>query len=991
MRCFFHHRLALACVLLELIPARVRGADDSPIVPDDVAVSLFASEPLVRNPCAIAFDAKGRLCVGMGPQYRHPRPETPGDSVYLLLDDDGDGVADARKEFATGFNAIQGLAWKGRDLWIANAPDLTIARDLDGDDVADEYVRVFTDLGNLEHGLHGLNWAPDGKLYMSKGNSKGLTQPPARVAPKPFRELWGVVAPAGTADFPASVVFRKGEYKANYHDPDDDWGLSGGILRCDDAGQNLEIVSRGLRNPWDVCFDDGFHWLGTDNDQTSGDRFIAPFFDADFGWGHSWSAEWKGDDHPPTVPVSGPLFEGSGTGVIFCGIAQYPEKYRGVFFVNDWLRRQVYIYRPKWDGALLVPAKENFDLFAEAGSGRSMQSSGGRSFDPVDIELGPDGAVWISSWGREYGAVLRNGEMANEGRIYRLWPKTMTPAGQLAGRRTQPLHRWSTAELIEDLGSHLPVWRTNAREELVRRGDAAEPELEAVLRKPQSTALETWAVWTLGSLRVEEPAADVRVAMLVRSASTLNLRIQALRILAHRARKRRSGELPGAVRAALTDREPRIRHEAVLAIHQARDARWNDDLLALAAREADRVVYYSTWRALRQLINAADRHALLQNERSGVRRAALLTLLEDGVVSETELRTMARDPDAATAALANKRLGGKTQPELRGSPIAAAAASTPDPSVSVPLEPIVSTVAKIRAQSGSAYREARLEIGQLAYTDRKYRLLDIPPELTGETFVQAANRDAEAEGTSALSLDLRYPSTVYLADDVRGGALPEWAAAMFRPTDLTLRTSDATHRIYKAEFAAGELMLGGNKQGITAPKANYLVIVRPMLLDPPASVTKAESVTPLLIQADARRGRALFLSKGGASCASCHRLEGIGNVFAPDLADLGSRVGPEFIIRSILEPSADITEGFAMRIVTTHSGETYAGVVLEETAKTLRMGMLGGVTATVNTSEIAKRETLSISAMPAIFSTMLRPHDVADLTAYLMEQVRAKK
>src|SRR5262245_37076220 len=104
-----------------------------PIIPDDLQVALFAKDPLVRNPCAMAFDAKGRLCVGMGPQYRNPRPETPGDSVLILIDEDRDGKADFRKEFATGFNAIQGLAWKGNDLWVANSPDLTIVRDLDGD------------------------------------------------------------------------------------------------------------------------------------------------------------------------------------------------------------------------------------------------------------------------------------------------------------------------------------------------------------------------------------------------------------------------------------------------------------------------------------------------------------------------------------------------------------------------------------------------------------------------------------------------------------------------------------------------------------------------------------------------------------------------------------------------------------------------------------------------------------------------------------------
>ena len=108
-----------------------------PQVPPGFQVRLFASEPLVRQPGAMAFDERGRLFVGMGPQYRNPTPDTPGDSVLLVLDTDGDGQADTTRAFASGLNAVQGLAWHGRDLWIANAPDLTLVRDLDGDDVAD--------------------------------------------------------------------------------------------------------------------------------------------------------------------------------------------------------------------------------------------------------------------------------------------------------------------------------------------------------------------------------------------------------------------------------------------------------------------------------------------------------------------------------------------------------------------------------------------------------------------------------------------------------------------------------------------------------------------------------------------------------------------------------------------------------------------------------------------------------------------------------------
>ncbi|XZE18606.1 PVC-type heme-binding CxxCH protein [Pirellulaceae bacterium SH449] len=325
-----------------------------PKVPAEFEVTLFASEPLVRQPCSMAFDERGRLFVGMGPQYRNPKPDTPGDSVVLFLDTNGDGKADKTKVFATGFNAIQGLAWHGRDLWIANSPDFTIVRDLDGDDEADEYIKVYTDLGNLEHGLHGLNWAPDGKLYMSKGNSKGLNKP-GRYAPKPFRDLAGVTAPADVPDFPTPEKFSKDNYRRAYHDPDDDWGLEGGVLRCDHGGKNLEIVSRGMRNPWDITFDSGFNWLGSDNDQVGGDQVIMPFYGAHFGWNHPWSSHWGTDPHAPTAPVSGPLYEGSGTGIVYCESPQLPPAYRHVFFINDWLRKTTFKWTPQWDGALMTP------------------------------------------------------------------------------------------------------------------------------------------------------------------------------------------------------------------------------------------------------------------------------------------------------------------------------------------------------------------------------------------------------------------------------------------------------------------------------------------------------------------------------------------------------------------------------------------------------------------------------------------------------------
>ncbi|GEP41737.1 PVC-type heme-binding CxxCH protein [Brevifollis gellanilyticus] len=613
-----------------------------PTVPGGYEISLFAQEPLVQQPCSMAFDVKGRLFIGMGPQYRNPTPETPGDSVVIVTDENKDGKADKTHTFATGLNAIQSLAWRGRDLWVANSPDLTIVRDLDGDDVADEYVKVFTDLGNLEHGLHGLVWAPDGKLYMSKGNSKGLNDPkqPDRIAPKPFRELFGQSTQSETTK---PQTFTPAVYKHTYHDPKDDWGVMGGVLRCDDLGVNLEIVSRGFRNPWDIAIDDTFNWLGTDNDQNEGDRVFMPFYGAHFGWNHPWSSSWTGEDHLPTVPVSHDVFHGSGTGITFGSLGDH----KNVFFINDWLNKTTYIYQPKWKGALMTSEWQPF-------------IQGGKSlFRPTDMVMGPDGALWCLSWSRGYGSEFKDGKMTNEGRIY-----CVTYADKHQGvALTKPAKECSTAELIALFDSNLVVHRIDAQDELVRRGAEAKPVIIQALESGKlSPAAETWAVWALGRIgpdpffekALEKPG---------------NLRLQSLRILAKQT-------LPSKVADLTRDDDPRTRFEAVQAIWQARDVKMIPALLTVAAKEKDRLTYYSAWRALRDLASTSDLKKWLGDERGGVRRAALLALLEDSALTQNEVKPLLNDADKETKALADlwikNTTGGSPSIALRGKGVIAA-------------------------------------------------------------------------------------------------------------------------------------------------------------------------------------------------------------------------------------------------------------------------------------------------------------------------------
>ena len=121
-------------------------------------------------------------------------------------------------------------------------------------------------------------------------------------------------------------------------------------------------------------------------------------------------------------------------------------------------------------------------------------------------------------------------------------------------------------------------------------------------------------------------------------------------------------------------------------------------------------------------------------------------------------------------------------------------------------------------------------------------------------------------------------------------------------------------------------MLGGNTNNprTDSGRGNYIVIFdRKILPTRPNEVSvTVEQALAKMATADAARGRELFLHPQGAGCFKCHRLEGLGGVYAPDLSDIGSRAKtPRVLVESILEPSKVITEGFAQQQILTASGK----------------------------------------------------------------------
>ncbi|MEE2614947.1 MAG: PVC-type heme-binding CxxCH protein [Verrucomicrobiota bacterium] len=1027
-----------------------------PTLPTGFEISLFASEPLIRNPTCLAFDRKGRAFVAQGPQFRKPRENTPGDTINILVDRDNDGVADDVKIFAQGFNSIHGLAWKGNDLYVANAPDFTVVRDTDGDDIADEYIKIYTDLGNLEHSLHGLNWAPDGKLYMSKGNSKGLTRP-GRIAPKPFRDLWGVESPKGSPQLPPAEKFTAEKYKKNYHHPSDDWGREGGILRCDPMGKNLEITSRGFRNPWDMAMDNSFNFLGTDNDQNDGDKIFMPFYGAHFGWGHSWSYNWTDSTHLPTAPHSGPFFNGSGTGVIYYSLDRFPPRYRNVFFINDWGRKCTYVMRPRWNGALLQSdtGNEPLEIFAD---------SKGSLFKPSDIEVGPDGALWVLSWGNSYGATW-DGEpklenQKNEGRIFRIWHHKNPPYKKtewLSVKRLKPMSKWSLQELVDDLDQAIPSWRTEAQGQLIKRNTSETSKALIRLTKAAKTqAEETWLIWTLAQHETKDPKQNIKVNQTLLQFSqgngTLNQKIQSLRAIRLRLAKttpNETNEFIEALSQALEHKNPRIRFAALQTIWQARLNTLTPNIKVLTANEKDRLTFYAAWGALRDMLPPSELRSMLQDKKSGVRLAALLALLDLHLVTPTEAKTLVNDSDprvTTVAALYLSKIEREMANLLLISPKGGEFVRTQNISIKANIKdtqirytldgsepngrskeynkpfaikestrlnaamfrdgervgPLVklnyekidipeapTNVVQLNKQETQRMVQITggLSEGAKVYLDRPYKFKDVPETLMGATFLMSRNDDSGSRGDKIVNLSAMCLLDVYIGHDRRIAPVnkPNWLK-QFNATEMHIKTSDAVFDLFHRRFEGGDtIALGGNTtDGTDSGKSNYITIFSQAMIAPQSKPLTEEQVLVALEQADADRGKQIFYNKQGPQCSTCHQINGIGKNFGPELSGIGSRENTITILKSILQPNARLVEGYRTHIVKMKNGETYAGMALEESGLTFKLGLAAGQSITLEKKLIDNRSSLNTSPMPSTFSMLMNAQQMADLTAFLV-------
>ena len=123
----------------------------------------------------------------------------------------------------------------------------------------------------------------------------------------------------------------------------------------------------------------------------------------------------------------------------------------------------------------------------------------------------------------------------------------------------------------------------------------------------------------------------------------------------------------------------------------------------------------------------------------------------------------------------------------------------------------------------------------------------------------------------------------------------------------------------------------------------------------------------------------------GTACLSCHRVGTTGVEYAPNLTGWAGRQTTEVLLKSVIEPGAEIAHGFHGTALTLRDGTEIHGVLLAD-GDPLIVASAGGVTQMIPKARVASRKGLGRSLMLSADQLGLEPQDLADIAAWLRTQ-----
>jgi len=137
-----------------------------------------------------------------------------------------------------------------------------------------------------------------------------------------------------------------------------------------------------------------------------------------------------------------------------------------------------------------------------------------------------------------------------------------------------------------------------------------------------------------------------------------------------------------------------------------------------------------------------------------------------------------------------------------------------------------------------------------------------------------------------------------------------------------------------------------------------------------------------LVGGDAEAGRKIFFESASAQCTRCHKVDGKGGDVGPEMRGVATREKREYILESIVDPSAKIAKGFESVAVRTTDGKMFTGILKSEDATKISIMPGDGKLVTIEKADIKTRKNQEESTMPPL-TNVLTKFEIRHLVEYL--------
>jgi len=955
-------------------------------------IELVASEPQLSQPLFLSWDSRGRMWAVQYRQYQFPAglkivrydqhlravfdkvPEPPPtgasgkDVITVFEDTDGDGRYDTHHDVISGLNIATSVQVGHGGIWVLNPPYLLFYPDADHDDVPDGPPEVRLSGFGLQdtHSVaNSLLWGPDGWLYGANGST-----------------TIGTVSSAVTKG-----VHFEGQCIWRYHP----------------TTQVFEIYAEGGGNTFSLDIDaSGRVFSGTNGGGTRGFYYPQGSYSSKnwgkhgpltnpFAFGYFEAMESVGDNS--RFPQAFAIYEGG----------LFPDDFSGNIIAPNSMQNLV------WHSRRLPQGSTYRTEDAE-----NLCESPDRWFRPVYGGVGPDGAFYMADW---YDTRLSHVSPLDDwhkesGRVYRIFPEGKQPTYALGD-----LQKKSSRELIE-LFSHHNKWvRQRAVLELGWRQDhSVVGDLEQLVDNQQS--LE--ALWTINLLEELNPE---RAARWLHSPSphirrwtvrAMGDRHQGLPELAELAQR----ETDVQVRSQLASTAKRIPAEHALPVVREllkHDQDLNDPHLPLLiwwALEA----HADAWPLVREMFTPAEmwqlplvqkqiaerlmqRYATQQVDANPQTRAAA-TFSDDGhpLSRCAELAELAPDTQSRRALMVGmtRAFEGRTMPELPPSlsqRLHEYQQSLGNAGLVIGLRQgdaaAVAEAIKIVADSSQelALRAMLLRgLGDSKQPAAQDFLLKIGGGGTDEPALQrlalAALRNFSDEKIGS-ELVKRFGGSISAEHELRDTACrtlatrQSWAVALLKEVlEWRLKASDIP------------LDVTQQLQAYQDPQVAQLAqqaLGKPVTISSEEKLALMKRLQTMVASSPGNpaEGKAVFVKH----CGTCHKLFGEGNSIGPPL-DAYERGNLNFWLVAIVEPSAEIREGYQSYAVLTEDGRLVTGMISAQDSRAVTIRGADNQTTTIPTEEIEELRALKASLMPEDVLKDLNDQQIRNLLAYVMQGAR---